>query len=86
MFPVVSRRRTDFEIVTENHWRQSQVAIIPKYSAEDTTLCVGNGTGETITFPVPAGTAISISIPGLHYNRKDRLVHEPDQGGSRRTV
>ena len=80
MFPEVSRHCTDFEIVTDNRRRKYQATLIPKYSAEDTTLCAGNGTGETITFPVPAGTVIKISVPGLHYNREDRLVHELDQG------
>ena len=86
MFPVVSRRRADFGIVVDNHWRSSQVTIIPKYSAEDTTLCAGNGNGETITFPIPAGTAIGISFPGIHYNREDRVVCELDQGSLRRVA
>ena len=47
-----------------------QAPGIPKYSAEDTSLVVGNGTGETTVFPIPANTKITIDVPGLHYNRK----------------
>ena len=51
-----------------------QAPIIPKYSAEDTTLIVGNGAGETIAVPVPAGTRVTVDVAGLHYNRKSHLV------------
>ncbi|KAJ3846377.1 cytochrome P450, partial [Lentinula lateritia] len=41
---------------------------IPKYSAEDTSLTVGNTTGDKLVLPVPQGTAITINTVGLHYN------------------
>ena len=83
MFPEVSRHCADFETVTDDRRRKCQATLIPKYSAEDTTLCAGNGTGETITFPVPAGTVIKISVPGLHYNREGRIVRGLDRGSLR---
>jgi len=51
-----------------------QTPAIPKYSAEDTTLVIGNEAGETVVLPVPAGSKIIVDVPGLHYNRKSRLV------------
>ncbi|TFK44816.1 cytochrome P450 [Crucibulum laeve] len=44
------------------------VTAIPKYSAEDTVLTAGNINEDSTTIPVPQGTAITISTPGLHYN------------------
>ncbi|ETW77984.1 cytochrome P450 monooxygenase 13 [Heterobasidion irregulare TC 32-1] len=41
---------------------------IPKYSAEDTSLVVGNANGDRTTIPVPQNTNIVIHTPGLHYN------------------
>ncbi|KAF8895567.1 cytochrome P450 [Infundibulicybe gibba] len=43
-------------------------AIIPKCSAEDTTLVAGNQHGERKTIPVPKGTHVVIDGSGLHYN------------------
>ena len=48
----------------------NQVVAIPKYSAEDTSLAIGNEAGETTMTAVPAGTWITIDAVGLHYNRK----------------
>ncbi|KAF9653322.1 cytochrome P450 [Thelephora ganbajun] len=42
--------------------------VVPKYSAEDTSLVVGNQAGETTVFPIPAGGKINIDVVGLHYN------------------
>ncbi|KAA1472086.1 cytochrome P450 [Dentipellis sp. KUC8613] len=44
------------------------VVGIPKISAEDTSLVVGNALGEKKTIPIPRGTDIVIHTPGLHYN------------------
>ncbi|KDR75779.1 hypothetical protein GALMADRAFT_248468 [Galerina marginata CBS 339.88] len=44
------------------------VVNIPKYSAEDTVLSVGNADGEKRTVPIPKGTRVAINTPGLHYN------------------
>ncbi|KAK1218093.1 hypothetical protein PQX77_019252 [Marasmius sp. AFHP31] len=44
--------------------------IIPKVSAEDTTLVAENAAGETKVVPIPQGTGIIISVPALHYNPK----------------
>ena len=52
----------------------TQVAAILKHSNEDTSLVIGNGAGGMITVPVPAGSEVTIDIPGLHYNRKSHLV------------
>lgn len=42
---------------------------IPKQSAEDTSIVVGNGSGDSVAIPCPKGTYITIDTPGLHYNR-----------------
>ncbi|KDR79850.1 hypothetical protein GALMADRAFT_241949 [Galerina marginata CBS 339.88] len=44
------------------------VPSIPKVSAEDTVLSVGNTYGEKRTVPIPKGTRIAINTAGLHYN------------------
>ncbi|EFI27131.1 614/534 cytochrome P450 [Coprinopsis cinerea okayama7 len=44
------------------------VTGIPKYSAEDTTLEIGNQNGETKTIPIPKGTYLTIDAVGLHHN------------------
>jgi hypothetical protein len=46
------------------------VAGIPKQSEEDTTLLTSNIKGDKLVIPVPKGTHLVISTPGLHYNRK----------------
>ena len=46
-----------------------KVPGIPKIAAEDTTLTVNNADGGKTTFPIVAGTEISLHVPGLHYNR-----------------
>ena len=48
--------------------------MIPKYSAEDTSLVIGNEAGEKTVLPIPAGSEVDISVVGLHYNRKSHLV------------
>lgn len=42
---------------------------IPKQSAEDTSIVVGNASGVRVAIPCPKGTRIAIHTPGLHYNR-----------------
>jgi len=44
------------------------VAAIPKQSEEDTTLLTSNIKGDKLVIPVPKGTHLVISTPGLHYN------------------
>jgi len=44
------------------------VAGIPKQSEEDTTLLTSNIKGDKLVIPVPKGTHLVISTPGLHYN------------------
>ncbi|KAL0575905.1 hypothetical protein V5O48_006078 [Marasmius crinis-equi] len=44
------------------------VCGVPKVSAEDTTLVAENASGETKVVPVPAGSPITLSVVGLHYN------------------
>ena len=57
----------------------TQVVAIPKYSAEDTSLPIGNEAGETIMAAIPAGSWITIDAVGLHYNRKITSHSEPIQ-------
>jgi len=58
----------DFKVV------EQQVTIIPKISAQDTILKVGNAAGETKLIPVPKGTYLRIDVMGLHYN-STRWLH-----------
>ena len=74
MFPVVSYGRAELGLAITFRW--SQASLIVKYSAEDTTLVVGNGAGETTILPVPAGTEIAIDVTALHYNRESHLIHQ----------
>ena len=46
-----------------------QVAYIPKYCAEDTTLPCTTAQGEKIRIPVPRGTYLGLVTSGLHNNR-----------------
>ncbi|KAF7760802.1 hypothetical protein Agabi119p4_10211 [Agaricus bisporus var. burnettii] len=60
----------------------SPATLIPKCSAEDTTLTVPNAKGETVVIPVPKGTNVFLHIPGLHYNPKyweDPFSFNPDR-------
>ena len=57
-----------------------QVPVIPKYSAEDTSLVIGNEAGETTVLPIPAGSEININVAGLHYNRKSHLAQRSRLG------
>ncbi|KAJ3984113.1 cytochrome P450 [Lentinula detonsa] len=50
---------------------------IPKYSAEDTSLTVGNAAGDKLVLPVPRGTHIVINTVGLHYN--PRYWKDPEE-------
>lgn len=52
----------------------AQVTVIPKRSAEDTTLSVPNAQGETVVVPIPKGTDVNIDVPGLHYNRTWQVI------------
>jgi len=47
----------------------NKATAILKQSAEDTTLNASNIRGEKTTIPVPKGTQLQISTPGVHYNR-----------------
>jgi len=56
--------------------------VVPKRNAEDTVLVVGNEAGETTSLPVPAGTKITLSICGLHYNPRyweDPYAFKPER-------
>ncbi|KAF8897050.1 cytochrome P450 [Gymnopilus junonius] len=44
------------------------VTGIPKMAAEDTSLLATNANGGQTRVPIPKGTDITISTPGLHYN------------------
>ncbi|KAJ3712509.1 family 614/534 cytochrome P450 [Lentinula raphanica] len=50
---------------------------IPKYSAEDTSLTVGNAAGDKLVLPVPLDTHIVINTVGLHYN--SRYCKDPEE-------
>ncbi|KAF8726525.1 hypothetical protein AX14_007768 [Amanita brunnescens Koide BX004] len=55
---------------------------IPKESDEDTALVVSNVNGEKLVVPVPKGTKLVISTPGLHYNPrywKDPHIFNPSR-------
>ena len=47
--------------------------MIPKYSAEDTTLPVVRPDGSMGSIAVPKGTPLTIHSAGLHYNREQRV-------------
>jgi hypothetical protein len=66
MFPPVSRLRNQELCCVTSH----QVAAVPKAAAEDTSLVTTNIRGEKCTIPIPKNVVITISVPGLHYNRK----------------
>jgi hypothetical protein len=46
-----------------------KVPDIPKMAAEDTTLMASNRDGTKTSIPVPAGTMLTLHVPGIHYNR-----------------
>ncbi|EDR04917.1 uncharacterized protein LACBIDRAFT_303797 [Laccaria bicolor S238N-H82] len=48
--------------------RLNKATFLLKQSAEDTTLNASNSRGEKTTIPVPKGTQLQISAPGVHYN------------------
>ena len=52
-----------------------QVTAIPKIPTEDTSLITSNIRGEKRTIPIPKDVDITISVPGLHYNRKVYLPY-----------
>ena len=52
----------------------TKVPAIPKYSAEDTSLVIGNEVGETTVVAIPAGSQIVVNVAGLHYNRESDFV------------
>ena len=79
MFPAVSSRHADFRVFTMIVG-DKQAPVVPKYSAEDTSLVVGNEAGETTVLPVPAGSRIDIDIAGLHYNRKGHVSRRAHSG------
>lgn len=58
------------------------VTVIPKRSAEDTTLNTTNAQGETVVVPIPKGTDVHINVPALQTNPKyweDPLEFKPDR-------
>jgi hypothetical protein len=38
-------------------------------ATEDTTLMASNRDGTKTSVPVPAGTTVTLHVPGIHYNR-----------------
>ncbi|EAU86315.2 614/534 cytochrome P450 [Coprinopsis cinerea okayama7 len=55
---------------------------VPKVATEDTVLTTGNLAGESKTIPVPKGTRISFSLPGVHHNPRywpDPLEFKPSR-------
>lgn len=66
--------------------RTTQAPGIPKCSAEDTSLVIGNEAGETTMLPIPAGSRVIVDVVGLHYNRKSHLPQQAYSGGSRRAT
>jgi len=44
------------------------VPVYSKIAAEDTSLVTANSRGEKKSIPIPKGTVLNISVPGLHYN------------------
>ncbi|KAJ3575472.1 hypothetical protein NP233_g1074 [Leucocoprinus birnbaumii] len=46
------------------------VSVIPKRSAEDTTLTTTNAQGETVIVPIPKGMDVHINVPALQNNPK----------------
>ncbi|KAG2128701.1 cytochrome P450 [Suillus clintonianus] len=58
------------------------VGIVPKTSAEDTTLTLTDVNGTMKTVVVPQGTGLTFSVPGLHYNPKyweDPYTFKPER-------
>ena len=70
MFPPVGHDPVGFGVTIDKSSRLSQAPVIPKSSAEDALIVVGNGAGDTTTFQIPAGSEITIDTAGLHYNRE----------------
>jgi hypothetical protein len=66
MFPPVSISRIQDPYCITLH----QATSIPKSAAEDTSLVTRNIRGEKRTIPIPKDVNVTISVPGLHYNRK----------------
>ncbi|KAH9962276.1 cytochrome P450 [Lactifluus volemus] len=50
---------------------------IPKMATEDTTLMASNRDGTKTSIPVPAGTTVTLHVPGIHYN--PRYWKDPHQ-------
>jgi hypothetical protein len=44
-------------------------------ATEDTTLMASNRDGTKTSIPVPAGTTVSLHLPGIHYNRMLGALH-----------
>ncbi|KAF5362787.1 hypothetical protein D9757_011011 [Collybiopsis confluens] len=53
------------------------VNVVPKHSAEDTSLTLDNAAGEKYILPIPQGTHLAISIVGMHYN--PRYWKDPEE-------
>lgn len=61
------------KLLEDCRWRR-RVSLIPKYSVEDISLCLGNEAGEITGIPVSVGCGIDINVPGLHDDRKSHLA------------
>ena len=69
MFPLVSISHIQEALCTCLTYRQVTCQI-PKIPAEDTSFITTNIRSEKCIIPIPKDTDITISVPGLHYNRK----------------
>lgn len=70
MFPPVSLAESlTPQQVSDVFIHCSQALGIPKVSAEDTTLTTTNAAGEPVVVAIPKGTALSLYVIGMHYNR-----------------
>jgi hypothetical protein len=51
-----------------------QVTVLPKVAAEDMIIKTTNTMGEQKLVVAPAGTIVSLHVPGLHYNREHAFL------------
>ncbi|KAF9803586.1 hypothetical protein IEO21_09638 [Rhodonia placenta] len=71
-----------YAVILETLRMYPPVCLIPKTTAEDTTLHTRNMAGEPIAIPCPAGTGIGIHVAGIHYNPrywKDPYTFNPSR-------
>ncbi|KAG1748243.1 614 534 cytochrome P450, partial [Suillus paluster] len=58
------------------------VAVVPKFNAEDTSFTLTDENGTMKTIAVPQGFALTLDVPGLHYNPKyweDPYAFKPER-------